>query len=159
MMTETKKDAQELLMVTSGDSSQPFNWTVDEYGSTFLREMRDHKKLVGIKCPKCGKVYVPPRPVCGQCYVGMNEIVPVSDEGEIYVFTIVHFGFVDPNTGVQRPVPHGYAFIKLDGADTCLTHFLDSVDPVKVKVGARVKAVFEQKRTGSMMDIKHFKVL
>jgi uncharacterized OB-fold protein len=30
---------------------------------------------------------------------------------------------------------------------------------VKVKVGARVKAVFEPKRTGSMMDIKHFKVL
>ena len=37
MMTETKKDIQELLTVSSGDSSQPFNWTVDEYGSETSR--------------------------------------------------------------------------------------------------------------------------
>jgi uncharacterized OB-fold protein len=56
-------------------------------------------------------------------------------------------------------VPYGYAFIKLDGADTLLPHFVDSTDPEKVKVGARVKAVFEEKRAGRIMDIRHFSVM
>lgn len=46
--------------------------------------------------------------------------------------------------------------IKLDKA---LSHFLDSVNWGKMKVGGRVKAVFEEVRVGSIMDIKHFAVL
>jgi hypothetical protein len=158
-MNEKKREDVELLSISSGETSQPFNWSVGKHGSYFLQQLRDNKKIVGIRCPKCKRVYVPPRPVCGQCYVAMDEMVPLSDEGTIYVCTIVQFGFVDPSTGVQRPVPYTWAFVKLDGADTCLTHFLDSVDPEKVKVGARVKAVFEKRRTGNLMDIKHFTVL
>ncbi|MBN2283877.1 MAG: Zn-ribbon domain-containing OB-fold protein [Deltaproteobacteria bacterium] len=156
---EQKKNEQELLTVTSGDMFQPYDWSVGLFGSRFLAELRDNKKIYGIKCPKCGKVYVPPRKICGSCYVAMDEFVPLSDEGEVYVCTIVHFGFVDPETGKQRPVPYGYAFIKLDGADTCLTHFVNSTDPEKFKVGARVKAVFEEKRKGSIADIKHFDII
>ncbi len=159
MSEKDNKEKKELLAVSSGDASQPFNWSVGIYGSKFLQELRDNKKLFGIKCPTCGRVYVPPRKVCGRCYKAMDEIVQVSDEGVIEVCTIIQFGFVDPNTGVQRPVPYSYAYIKLDGADTLLPHFLDSTDPAKVKVGARVKAVFEDKRTGNLMDIRHFKVL
>jgi uncharacterized OB-fold protein len=153
------KEKKELIGISSGDASQPFNWSVGRYGSKFLHEMRDNKKIIGIKCPKCKRVYTPVRKVCGRCYVAMDELVPLSDEGTIECCTIIQFGFVDPDTGVQRPVPYGYAFIKPDGADTLLTHFLDSTDPEKVKVGARVKAVFEEKRTGSLMDIKYFTLL
>lgn len=154
-----KKDEQELLTVSSGEMFQPYDWSVGKFGSKFLHELRENKKLFGSKCPKCGRVFIPPRKVCGQCYVAMDEFVPVSDEGEVYVCAIIQFGFVDPGTGKQRPVPYGYAFIKLDGADTCLTHFVDSVDPEKFKVGARVKAVFEEKRKGSLMDIRHFELI
>jgi uncharacterized protein len=158
-MNDRKREDGELLSISSGDASQPFNWSVGKHGSYFLQQLKDNKRIVGIRCPKCKRVYVPPRPVCGQCFVAMDEMVPLSDEGTVYVCTIVQFGFVDPSTGVQRPVPYTWAFVKLDGADSCLTHFLDSVDPEKVKVGARVKAVFEKKRTGNLMDIKHFAVL
>lgn len=156
---EKKKDEKELLTIGSGDLYQPYSWSVGHYGSKFLHELKENKKLLGIKCPKCGKVYVPPRKVCGKCYVAMDEFVELSDEGEIYVCAIIQFGFVDPETGIQRPVPYGYAFIKPDGADTCLSHFVDSTDPEKFKVGARVKAVFEEKRKGSIMDIKHFTLI
>jgi hypothetical protein len=154
-----KMDTRELISISSGEASQPFNWSVGKHGSKFLQELRDNKRFIGIKCPKCSKVYVPIRKICGPCYVIMDELVPVSDEGTIEACTIVQFGFVDPNTGVQRPVPYGYASIKLDGADNRFTHFLDSTDPKKVKVGGRVKAVFEEKRTGSIMDVKYFTIL
>ena len=154
-----KKEEKELLTISSGEAQQPFRWSVGRYGSRFLHELRDNKRLIGIKCAKCSRVYVPPRKVCGRCYAAMDEFVQVSDEGQIVVCTIIQFSFVDPATGLQRPVPYGYAFIRLDGADTLLPHFVDSTDPEKVKVGARVKAVFEEKREGKIMDIRHFSVM
>lgn len=156
-MTE-KKEEKELLAISSGEAFQPFDWSVGRYGSKLLNELKE-KRFVGIKCPKCGKVYIPPKIACGRCHVEMNEIVPLSDEGEIVACAIIEFGFVDPSTGIQRPVPYGYVFVKLDGADSALPHFLDSTDPEKVKVGARVKAVFEEKRVGSIMDVRHFKLI
>ena len=152
-------EKQELLAVTSKDAFQPFHWSVGKYGSRFLLELKQNRRFVGIKCPKCARVYVPPRKVCGRCHVAMDEFVPLSDEGEVTVCTIIQFGFVDPATGVQRPVPYACAFIRLDGADTALAHFLDSTDPEKVKVGARVKAVFEENRIITILDITHFTIL
>lgn len=148
------------MVIESGEMSQPFRWSAGTYGSKFLTEIRDNKKFWGIKCPKCGKVYVPIRSVCGPCYTEMTELVPVSDEGTLITFSIVSFGFVDPSTGLQKPVPYGYAVIQLDGADSYLIHFIDETDPEKMKAGMRVRAVFEEdgKRTGSMMDIKHFEL-
>jgi len=157
-MADRKAAQKELLYVTSGEMYQPYHYTLSGLGASFLSEIRDERTFFGVRCPKCRKVYVPPRNVCGRCHMKMEERVPVSDEGEIVACAIVEFGFVDPNTGIARPVPYGTAFIRLDGADTALPHFLDSVDRAKVKVGARVKAVFEETRTGSIMDIKHFAV-
>jgi hypothetical protein len=37
--------------------------------------------------------------------------------------------------------------------------YIEYADESKVKIGARVETVFEEKRTGSMRDIKHFRVL
>lgn len=84
----------------------------------------------------------------------------MSDEGRIVTYSVVSFGFVDPSTGQQKPVPYGYAAIHLDGADSYLLHFVDETDPAKIKPGDRVKAVFEEdgKRTGSLLDIKYFEI-
>jgi uncharacterized OB-fold protein len=158
MAEEKRKD---LVVLESGEMQQPFKWAAGAYGSKFLTEIRDKKKFVGIKCPKCGKVYVPLRRVCGPCFQELTELVPLSDEGEILTYTVVSFGFVDPSTGKQKPVPYGYAAIQLDGADTVLLHFVDETDPEKIKVGDRVRAVFEDddKRSGSLMDISHFTLI
>jgi uncharacterized protein len=154
-------ERQMYIRISSGEAEQPFRWAAGSYGSHFLTEIRDNKRFVGVRCPRCGKVYVPPRRVCGPCYAEMTELVPVASEGILVTFSVVSFGFVDPSTGQQRPVPYGYAVIKLDGADSYLIHFLDETDPEKIEPGARVRAVFEEdgQRTGSMMDIKHFTLL
>jgi hypothetical protein len=149
------------LAIESGEAEQPFRWSAGAYGSRFLTEIRDEGRFIGIKCPKCGKVYVPIRRVCGPCYEEMTELVPVSDEGTLITFSVVSFGFVDPSTGQQKPVPYGYAVIQLDGADSYLIHYIDETDPEKMKAGDRVKAVFVDKseRTGSLQDIRHFSLV
>ncbi|TAK29602.1 MAG: Zn-ribbon domain-containing OB-fold protein [Chloroflexota bacterium] len=147
------------LITVKADAELQYNWAVGRYGSRFFAALRDEKKILGIRCPKCGRVYCPPRQVCGPCFTKMDEWVELSDEGTLDAFSIVNYGFIDPNTGEPRPVPYTYAYVKLDGADVTLTHIVDEQDPARLQLGVRVKAVFREDRTGTIQDIDHFEVI
>ena len=78
-------EKNELLSISSGEAEQPFNWSIGKHGSKFLAEIRDNKKIFGVRCPKCGKVYVPIRKVCGDCFIPMEELVELSGKGSVYM--------------------------------------------------------------------------
>ncbi len=147
---------RERLAITSGDAEQPFEWSMGKHTSRFLAELRDNKRIVAIRCPSCQKVYVPPRGVCGECFVPTDEIVELSGKGSVGTFTILSFGFVDPSTGKEKAVPYTWGLINLDGADNTFIHYIEETDKDKVHVGMRVKAVFEEERQGALLDIRHF---
>jgi uncharacterized OB-fold protein len=154
MMTE-----KEHIIIESGDAVQPFAYSVGMYGSKFFTELRDNRRFMGVKCPKCKKVYIPPRGVCGECFVEMKDWVEVGPQGVIGTFTILRFAFIDPETGAQKPIPYGYGFIRFDGADTLFQHYISVEDESKIKIGARVEPVFSKDRKGSIRDIEYFKVI
>jgi uncharacterized protein len=149
----------ELMVIRSVGSGQPFKYAVGVHGSRFFHELKEHRRIVGIKCPKCGKVYVPPRRVCGPCFTEMKEFVEVGPGGRIGTFTILRYAFIDPETGKQKPVPYGYGFIKFDGADTNFQHYIDIEDESRLKIGARVEPVFAKVRQGTIRDIEYFRVV
>ncbi|MDD3250792.1 MAG: Zn-ribbon domain-containing OB-fold protein [Smithellaceae bacterium] len=150
---------KENIIIESGDAVQPFAYSVGMHGSRFFTEIRDNKRFLGIKCPKCGKVYIPPRGVCGDCFVQMNDWVEVGPKGVIGTFTILRYAFIDPETGTQKPVPYGYGFVKFDGADTLFQHYINIEDESKIRVGARVEPVWAKHRKGSIRDIEYFQVI
>ncbi|MFQ5613763.1 MAG: Zn-ribbon domain-containing OB-fold protein [Anaerolineae bacterium] len=126
------------------------------YFAEFIRALRDERRLLGLRCPVCRRVYLPPRPVCGNCRVELAEWRQVQDTGVVVAFTIVHLPILDPASGEPRPTPQAIALIRLDGADTTLNHFLAERDPAKLKIGLRVRAVWRAERTGTLADIVHF---
>ena len=148
----------ERLTISSGDALQPFNYAVGLHGSKFFKALKD-KKILGIKCPRCNKVYVPPRRVCGPCFAEMTDFVEVGPQGAIGTFTILRYAFIDPETGVQKPIPYGYGFINLDGADTMFQHYIDITKESDLKVGARVEAIFTDQPKGMITDIKGFRLI
>jgi len=148
---------RELLEISSGEAEHVYYWHCGHYMSKFLLGLRDQKTILGIKCLRCGRVYVPPREICGRCFVTMDEWVDLGTEGYIYAFTVVKLPYIDPNTGKPIKVPRTDVYVKLDGADTCLMHWLDETDEKKITVGARVKAVFKEQRRGTIHDIEYFK--
>ncbi|MDA8335913.1 MAG: Zn-ribbon domain-containing OB-fold protein [Peptococcaceae bacterium] len=148
------------LIVFQQMADVPYNWSLGREGSLFLIALRDEKKFLGIKCPSCGKVYVPPRKVCGPCFTANSQWVEVGDEGVVTAFSVVNYRFTDPATGLPREVPYTFAFVRLDGADTKLCHKLAETDPARLKVGMRVKAVFAEQRTGNIeKDVIHFRAV
>lgn len=68
--------------------------TAGKTGSKFLTELRDNQRIMGLKCVKCNRVYVPPKSIC-TCYEQLDEWVEVSTEGDLTAFTIVSHEYSD----------------------------------------------------------------
>jgi len=49
--------------------------------------------------------------------------------------------------------------VRVDGAEGGLVHWIGGCDPADITIGMRVRAVFEEDRTGGMTDIRHFEPL
>ena len=137
----------------------PFQYSAGRMGSRFFNELRENKRIMAVKCSKCARAYVPPRPVCGYCYAPCEEWVEVGPEGELIGYTVVTFAFLDPLTGKERPVPYGYGYIQLDGAATRLLHFIDETDYSVLRSGLRVRPVFKEERQGNIADIECFRIV
>ena len=131
----------------------PYRYSMGATASKFFTEVRDNKKIMGIQCPKCNLVYVPPRSTCGRCFSLLDKWVGVSDRGTLETYTRVRY-----QTSVH-PVaaPFFYGIVKLDGADTGLPHFIGDTEGKEPHIGMRLQAVFKEDRTGNMLDILHFK--
>lgn len=124
-------------------------------GSPFYIALRDSKKILGIRCRKCEKVYYPPRSTCGVCFSKLTEddMTEIGPAGKVETYTQVTYSEpVHP-----RKAPFIYAIIKLDGADTGMAHFIDEVEYKDINIGMKVEPVFEEDRKGNILDIKYFK--
>jgi len=130
----------------------PYRYSMGATASRFFTEIRDNKKILGIKCPKCKVVYVPPRSTCGRCFSLLNEWVEVKDRGTLETYTRVHY-----ESPVQpTPAPFFYGIVKLDGADTGLPHLIGGISGGEPRIGMRLQAVFKEERMGNMLDILYF---
>jgi len=130
-----------------------------KFFSKFVRTLKEEGKILGIKCPSCKRTYLPPRPVCGNCYREMEEWVEVGPKGVLKAFTVGYYKLLDPSTGKPRPTPFGIGLIQLDGADTLLNHYLEETDITKLRIGLRVEPVWKEQMEGYLTDILFFRAI
>ncbi len=149
-----KDDKEEFIVVSCGVPLE-YRYSVGEYGARFLEGLK-RGKITGSRCGSCSLVLVPPRIVCARCYEKMDEFVQLPPTGTLTSYTQVTFPFIDPMTGITRPVPYCYGMIRFDGADNTFQYFLKEKDIRKMRVGLRVRAVFGKKRDGTLRDILYF---
>jgi len=140
-------------LVHKSGISVPYSWWAGETASRFFTSIRDDKKIFGTKCPKCAKVYLPPRKTCPVCFKRNTEWVELSNGGEVVSFTVARRKLA----AMRKDPPLVFALVKLDGADTALLHTIGEIDPEDVKIGMRVEAKFAEKRSGTIDDIEYFK--
>jgi uncharacterized OB-fold protein len=105
--------------------------------SFYLRGLAE-RRLLGQRCDVCGQVYVPPRGTCPVDGVFTHEEVELSDSGTVTTFSIVNVGY----PGQKVTPPYVAAQILLDGADIAFGHLVLGCDPGEVRMGMRVKAVW-----------------
>lgn len=130
----------------------PYTWWAGDTASEFLTALKEQKKIIGLKCGKCARVYVPPRKVCPDCFTKNEKWVELSGEGTLETYTVARRQLAS----IPRKVPVIYGMIRLDGADTSMLHFIEKTEPDKIMIGMRLKAVFAEEREGNIMDISCF---
>ena len=123
------------------------------YVERFFREIGKNKRIMGVKCPKCSKVYIPPKMICFECFEKMEEWIEVGNQGIVKGFTVV----THKTPVMPLDPPFAYAIIALDGANTDFVHIIKESDPKKLKISMRVEAVFKQKPRKRILDIEYFK--
>lgn len=115
--------------------------------SKFFHELKENARLLGAKCKKCNTVWCPPRANCPKCYSDI-EWITLPGTGTIYTFTVVYY----PSSGWTGDKPYVCAYIKLDGADNAIMHWIKDVDITTIKIGTRVKVKFKEVREGKVSD-------
>jgi len=142
------------ILISHQELQVPFNYSAGPIAGKFLLALRDQQKILAIRCPKCKTVYLPPRATCGKCFSELSEWVELKGTGKIQSFTVVNYKEpIHPQTKGKLIV----AVIKLDAADTGLTHLIGEASEKDLKVGAKVAPVFREYRQGNILDIKYFK--
>jgi len=139
--------------IFKGRIKVPYKHTAGAYVEKFITEIGKNNKIMGVKCPECKKVYVPPKMVCFKCFKKMDEWVEVESHGTLQGFTVVtHSTSVMP-----LDPPYAYGIIRLEGADTDFIHIIKEGNPENLKVGMKLEAVFKEKPRKRILDIEYFK--
>ena len=153
-MTTKQMKGFEDSYVVEGKMALPYTYFAGRVGSKFITTIRDQKKIMGVKCPTCNVVYLPPRQVCDKDFTDIRDKwVEVSNTGTVTNFTVVRYN----DKHLPRKTPFVLALIKLDGADTPFMHILEECAIEDVKIGMNVEAVFAKETTNTILDIDHFK--
>jgi hypothetical protein len=156
----TAIDVKELeadkFLVTHFDTVLRYSWTSGVAISRFLDGLKEGE-LWARKCNKCGRTLIPPRMYCEEDFVPTDEWVRVRDTGTVNTFSISYVN----NDASRRKKPVLVSVVDIDGTSPGMgiLHFLGEVEPKKVEVGMKVRAVWKPKsqRIGAITDIKYFR--
>jgi uncharacterized OB-fold protein len=143
---------KDCAFVIEGKMALPYQYFAGAVGSKFIVALRDEKQILGVRCERCNKTFVPPRQTCERCFAPLTDNwVKVEQTGEVTGFTVVRY---EEPYQPQEP-PYVLAMIKLDGSDVSIVHLL-ACDPKDARTGMRVRAVFAEERKDNILAIAHF---
>jgi hypothetical protein len=150
-MTEPPKEPVKYVDATV---HLPYHYVAGDFRAVYLQGLRD-RKILGSKCSKTGKVFVPALIASPESFAPCEELVELPDRGVITTFCIVRI----PVIGREIELPYVAASVALDGADISLYALIQECLPDDVRMGMRVEAVWKPdgERTGSHDDIRYFR--
>ncbi len=138
-----------------------YSWDNGQALTTYLEGFKEGK-LRGSHCRSCDRMMIPARAFCEVC--NLREVVDyydLPDTGTVKTFTLSNVDW--DSSMLEEGKVNIFAVIEIDGTqeNMGLVHRLKNVDPKEVKVDMRVKAVWkpEGERTGTVLDLDHFRPL
>ena len=131
-----------------------YDYAASPEESKFFRGLAEGR-ILGQRCPKCHKVYVPPRGACPVDGVPTTDEVELPDRGTVTTYCIVNVPFL----GQKITPPYVSAYVLLDGADIAFLHLILDAEASEVRMGMRVEAVWKPREEWgtTIENISHFR--
>jgi uncharacterized OB-fold protein len=150
-----KVDKLENAVAWRGDMPITSRYTAGIAGERFFREIKDHARILGTRCQACELTYVPATMFCERCFADLEEWVEVPGRGKVFTYTVLYRDL----DGEPLDPPAILAYIKLEGADGGLVHYIGETEKNLVHIGLEVEAVFKEagERVGGILDIAYFR--
>lgn len=105
-------------------------------------------RLMGSRCGGCGRLYVPPRPICPGCHGSQMDWAQMSGRGKLAAFTCIAIGPAAMIAeGYNRHNPYCSAVIELDEG-VRVDARLEGIDPKKpeaIAIGTPLKVKYLQR--------------
>ena len=127
-------------------------YTMGIAGERFFKAMRDERRLLASRCPRCKDAFLPPKMYCERCFEETADWMPAQGPGYVRSFTVLHLS-LDEEPLEDAAVA---AFIGWEGIRGGLVHRIAGVFPGEVRIGMSVEPVWAEERSGAMGDITHF---
>ena len=127
-------------------------YTMGVAGERFFQHLKEHGEITATIHEGSETAVLPPRVYNTDTFAPISEWVPVGPEGTVETFTVVR----KDRLGEKYESPRVLALVRVDGAAGGLMHWIGGCQPSEVRIGMRVRAVFEEERSGGMTDIRHF---
>lgn len=122
-----------------------------DFTSTSFNEFLHQKKLMGVRCQSCGRLFLPPRPICIHCYGDKLSWEELSGEGELAAFTTIH---IAPTAmiaaGYGRDNPYCSGIVKLKDGVSISAQILgmDTAHPENIDIGTKLEVEFLDRQVG-----------
>ncbi len=162
-ITYLKEEEISKLFTVRYKPNAKYSYTAGQAYSKFLLGLKE-KKIIGRKCNKCGRVYVPPRMYCDDCFRPTDEWVEVKDEGIVETVVASFISWTRERlekpeiVGVIRLFPSNNRDWVFPGLFHRICSDFESVKNMSI-FGKKVKAIWREERIGSIDDIECFKVI
>jgi uncharacterized OB-fold protein len=101
--------------------------------------------------------FVPATMFCERCFAQLDDWRVVASIGTVFTYTVLHLDLDEQRLNE----PQILAYIRLDGCDGGLVHFVANALPEDVHIGMRVRAAWKPSdmREGSITDVRFFEPL
>jgi uncharacterized OB-fold protein len=95
-------------------------------------------KLMGGKCKKCGKIHLPPRPLCDKCFSKEFEWTQIKPKGKLVTYTII---YVAPPQ-FEQMAPYAVGIIQLEN-NLKIPGMIRDVERERIKIGMELTMQFD----------------
>lgn len=147
-------DEEQDVSITKGMVRAEFNFWVGIVMDKFFDGLQE-KKFIGTKCSKCGKVFLPPRNRCGNCFAKAEDFIDLPETGILKNFTITTYKITERKSrNVKKDMIAG--LVQIDGADTAMVVPIINTNPGDLKIGMKLKVVWAKNIKGHPNDIAGF---
>lgn len=122
-----------------------------DFSHGVFQKYLDEHKLMGTQCKSCGAKYLPPRPLCVNCYSDEMEWVEMPGEGKLAAFTTIHIAptaMIAARYGRDNPYCSGIVTLKNGLSISAQIVGVDMNQPRTIQIGTPMKVEFIERGEG-----------
>ena len=123
----------------------------NDFSNTAFHQYLAEHKLMGTHCQACDTLYLPPRPMCGECFGDDMYWVDLPEKGELGAFTTIHIAptaMIEAGYGRDNPYVSGIVRLENGLSISAQILGLDATKPEQIKIGTPLQAEFLERGEG-----------